>query len=901
MKPVRRGGSSEIPIWANLLASPASYLMLVAFVATAAAKWYSAQGLEPPPGISSLAAAVRLDALLFLGLTVVFALIESAGRWLWLLTWPTVLAVASLALANALYLGMAGQQGNWRSVAELLERRDDALMIVSEMLAQRSSVGPAVLLFVALAIPLVVRWNLVRSRTGARSYRHHALVRAACAGALFAVVALFGIGLPGARSMAARNLERNGLIEVVTTGIASRSSPETVEFSGWHPPKVVAAHDIAELRRSAARPNLLIFILESTRFDYTEIGNPLSRAKTPHLVRLRRTGLFVPRMRASVLHTTKSLFTMFCGRLPMLQPDYFEMAGSAELQCLADILSEAGYRTAFYQSAQGTFESRPRLIDQFGFGEFMAGEDLKSPRVGYLSFADDGLIAPSLDFLTRESADERPFLLTLLTSAAHHPYRLSDRLIEQAQQEGLNPETESARYARIVQEQDRILGVLLRALDDAGLLENTIVLATGDHGQAFGRRGLKGHDSVFYEEGLRVPFVLSGPGVPRADVKRNASLLDVMPTLLGLLGIRDGDEILPGRDLLDFDASSDAEPQFFSCHDSARCNGLVIGSKKVVRSPDNDEVWYFDLEHDPGERESLPVTSELEASVEALTGIVSAHTTRAIPKMYRVVDRYPPWVCPRGTWLCTHPNAEQDSTSRLRSARPFEALRVAHAGGGYNAQAYTNSYQALNRSVRKGFAYIELDFSFTSDGHLVCIHDWDESFTRAFGFVTETAPTLEEFESIVANTAKLENCTLAGLARWMRENPSATIITDVKERNVAALAIIAEHLPDAGTRVIPQIYQPANFGTVKALGFESMIWTLYRYRGNTREVLAHVQEFEPPFAITMDKRRARTQLPMKLARLGTHIYVHTVNDPEEAARFQTENGVTEIYTDFLDP
>ncbi|MBW2290651.1 MAG: hypothetical protein JRG90_22945, partial [Deltaproteobacteria bacterium] len=92
-----------------------------------------------------------------------------------------------------------------------------------------------------------------------------------------------------------------------------------------------------------------------------------------------------------------------------------------------------------------------------------------------------------------------------------------------------------------------------------------------------------------------------------------------------------------------------------------------------------------------------------------------------------------------------------------------------------------------------------------------------------------------------------------------------------------------------------------NFGTVKALGFESMIWTLYRYRGSTREVLAHVQEFEPPFAITMDKRRARTQLPMKLALLGTHSYVHTVNDPEEAARFQTENGVTEIYTDFLDP
>jgi glycerophosphoryl diester phosphodiesterase len=428
------------------------------------------------------------------------------------------------------------------------------------------------------------------------------------------------------------------------------------------------------------------------------------------------------------------------------------------------------------------------------------------------------------------------------------------------------------------------------------------VLAIPHNTLPLGRRGLNGHDSVYYEEGLRVPFVLSGPGVPRLDVERNGTLLDVMPTLLGLLGIRGDDEILAGRDLLASDSSSDDEPQFFSCHDSARCNGFVAGSRKVVWVPDTDDVWYFDLEHDPGEQKPLPVTSELAASVEGLSGVISAHSTSPVPaSRYPAVDAYPLWTCPPGTWLCIHPNPELDADSRLELLRPFEVLRVAHAGGGYRGQAYTNSYEALNRSVRRGFSYIELDFSFTSDGYLVCIHDWEESFTRAFGFATEAAPTLEEFESLVASTAKLENCTLSGLARWLRANPSVTIITDVKERNVAALAMIAEVLPDAGMRVIPQIYQPRNFGAVKALGFESMIWTLYRYSGNTQAVLDHVQEFEPPFAITMDKRRAKSQLPMMLARLGTRSYVHTVNDPEEAIRFQTVNGVTEIYTDFLDP
>jgi glycerophosphoryl diester phosphodiesterase len=250
---------------------------------------------------------------------------------------------------------------------------------------------------------------------------------------------------------------------------------------------------------------------------------------------------------------------------------------------------------------------------------------------------------------------------------------------------------------------------------------------------------------------------------------------------------------------------------------------------------------------------------------------------------------------------CSQPESESAEASKPAAERSFKALRVAHAGGAYLDQTYTNSYEALNLSARKGFGYIELDFSFTSDGHLVCIHDWEESFVRAFGIRAFTAPTLAAFEDLVANKATLENCTLTGLARWLQEHPHIVIISDIKERNLAALAIIADAIPNSGARVIPQIYQPENFAAVKALGFEAMIWTLYRYRGNTAKVLAWVPQLEPPFAITMDKRRARTKLAAKLEPLGIPSYVHTVNDPEEAAAFQNEKRLTEIYTDHLGP
>ena len=58
--------------------------------------------------------------------------------------------------------------------------------------------------------------------------------------------------------------------------------------------------------------------------------------------------------------------------------------------------------------------------------------------------------------------------------------------------------------------------------------------------------------------------------------------------------------------------------------------------------------------------------------------------------------------------------------------------RIAHAGGQVNGATYTNSLEALEENYQAGFRAFEIDFSFTSDRQLVCLHDWEESFTRSF-------------------------------------------------------------------------------------------------------------------------------------------------------------------------
>ncbi len=231
----------------------------------------------------------------------------------------------------------------------------------------------------------------------------------------------------------------------------------------------------------------------------------------------------------------------------------------------------------------------------------------------------------------------------------------------------------------------------------------------------------------------------------------------------------------------------------------------------------------------------------------------------------------------------------------------FKVRRIAHGGGAVAGKSYTNSIDALNQNLQRGYGYFEIDLSFTSDGELVCIHDWGDSFKRSFGIEATEIPTLKTFIELVRDRSEFEKCTLASLAQWMGENPSAKLVTDVKGGdNITALARIRESIPDSSARVIPQVYNPKNMKTVRDMGFSQTIWTLYRYGGDADMVLRWTDFFDGSFAVTMPGERADAFLPSELKRRGVPTYVHTINDPEVMARY-FKAGVSEIYTDSLAP
>jgi len=92
-------------------------------------------------------------------------------------------------------------------------------------------------------------------------------------------------------------------------------------------------------------------------------------------------------------------------------------------------------------------------------------------------------------------------------------------------------------YRNAVHHADEVLGRIVAGLEELGVLEETLVLVTSDHGEEFGENGFWGHTSNFTREQALVPLLLFGPGIEPGTEPRPTSHVDVVATLLEAVGV----------------------------------------------------------------------------------------------------------------------------------------------------------------------------------------------------------------------------------------------------------------------------------------------------------------------------------------------------------------------------
>lgn len=167
-----------------------------------------------------------------------------------------------------------------------------------------------------------------------------------------------------------------------------------------------------------------------------------------------------------------------------------------------------------------------------------------------------------------------------------------------------------AAYYGLCSFMDAQVGMVLGALEKAGLGDSTRVIYTSDHGDTLGDHGLWWKYTM-YEGSAGVPFIMAGPDVPQGRVvPHTVSLVDCFPTVLECVGVplTSDDATLPGRSLFAPARGTGADrPAFAEYHASSSCTGYFMlrgGRYKYV-----EYIGYppqlFDLDDDPGELRDL--------------------------------------------------------------------------------------------------------------------------------------------------------------------------------------------------------------------------------------------------------------------------------------------------------
>lgn len=159
-------------------------------------------------------------------------------------------------------------------------------------------------------------------------------------------------------------------------------------------------------------------------------------------------------------------------------------------------------------------------------------------------------------------------------------------------------------YYATVTALDFHIGRLIRALEDAGQLDNTLVIFSADQGIAVGSHGLLGKQNL-YDHSMKAPLVLAGPGIPRGGSDALVYLFDIYPTLGDLVGVKVPEEIdgQSFRPVLAGKATT-ARPELMLAY-LGKQRAVRDARWKLIRYPEVNATQLFDLRSDPDETKSL--------------------------------------------------------------------------------------------------------------------------------------------------------------------------------------------------------------------------------------------------------------------------------------------------------
>jgi arylsulfatase A-like enzyme len=429
-------------------------------------------------------------------------------------------------------------------------------------------------------------------------------------------------------------------------------------------PATARLHLAQPIRSGAGddRPNLLVISIDTLRADHLS-SYGYERDTSPCLDALASGGVLFEQAVSTAPWTLPSYGSLFTSRSPTVhragvnpvRAATFESGGDAsdsdvveslapDLPMLAEMLRDGGWATA-------GFHSNPYLAGK-------SGVQRGFQRWLMYRWCADTAVDLALDWIGRRR--DAPWFAFVHVFDPHQPYappppfdrKYADRSpqdvpeyppqVDVMRARGVTPGMQRFlidQYDGEIAWSDAEIGRLLDALEKSGELANTLVVFQSDHGEEFWDHGGYEHGHTQHEELLRVPLVMSFAGrIPAGKrVAERVSLLDVMPTVLELLGLEapsamEGTSLVPawkGKSLPQRELVAEC-----LLYGAREAKALYVGDEKLILRAGQPPLL-FDLAADPREKHDLAAerparVTELETRLlrRARTLAAQAHTSQ---------------------------------------------------------------------------------------------------------------------------------------------------------------------------------------------------------------------------------------------------------------------------------
>lgn len=459
---------------------------------------------------------------------------------------------------------------------------------------------------------------------------------------------------------------------LLSTGVTTAALALGVYGSKMLPQQI----KLGQLPPSASNmPNVLLIVLDTVRAQNVSAYG-YGRPTTPNLDRIGERSVRFQRAITSAPWTLPSHATMFTGRWHHELSLGWNQALDTAYPTLAEVLSQQGYLTAGFVAnldfcteqfglSRGFlhYEDWPVSIGQTilstAYGRQVSNVSALREAVGFYDLLSRKNAAEiTNDFLRWLPAQtERPFFAFLNYYDAHQlylppspfdtqfgPRRTRNKYVyytHAAEVESMwtmSPEEVQAEvdaYDGAIAYTDDQLGRLFAELETRGVLDNTLVIVTGDHGEQFGEHGLFGHTNSLYIQTLHVPLLVSMPSqLPTGvEVSDSISLRDLPTTILDVLEL-ENEGRFPGASLSRYwqntaeESNSAPDPLLSEIYPGVggqewyplakgEVKSVVLGPYHYIREADGTEELY-DLDNDPLEEKDLTISEEYSETLNEL-------------------------------------------------------------------------------------------------------------------------------------------------------------------------------------------------------------------------------------------------------------------------------------------